>query len=656
MSSSGAGAGMAGESIWSALLRLARPYRRQFALIATLALLTTAADLIEPLIYRFAVNDIAGLFVEGGEIAGTRKPHRVATPPTTVNDPAVSSTPVPLGEISPTLARRGRHALAPRSIDQTLKTLLWAVAFLLFVRVAGHGLQLAANQRTAVLGSRIESDVIQSTFRHVLRLPLAFFGRRSSGALAKQINQLDQVSPIVSAAAHELAPELLRICGVMIIMFTQSWRLSLVALLLLPPYIWIVRRSVTRLETGLDGYYEMWERVSARIQDALGAIKTVKLSGAAARETALLRSHANSAYERYLVRNRLANGYLFWQTTLNYSSQALVLGYGGFLILERQLTPGDVVMFVAYLDKLFAPIESLSATAVTLQEHLASLRRALKLIATGQEEPGGAALVNGPGRVEFRNVRFSHVPGREVLRGISLVIPAGKVTALVGPSGAGKTTATDLLLRLYEPDSGTIRLDDQPIDTIEPGALRAAIGVVAADGVMFSGTLADNIRYKRPDATESEVAAAATAAGLSALIERLPEGLLSEVGERGTGLSVGERQRLQIARILVGRPRILVLDEATANLDYATENDIRTALLEAPDRPTTLVIAHRYSMVRDADHVCVLQGGVVAASGTPAELIETNDWFARFARSSAEPFGSKGSRRSAAPPSTEPPV
>jgi ABC-type multidrug transport system fused ATPase/permease subunit len=311
-------------------------------------------------------------------------------------------------------------------------------------------------------------------------------------------------------------------------------------------------------------------------------------------------------------------------------------------------------MFVAYLEKLFTPIETLSATAVTLQEHLASLRRALKLAATGEEEPGGTRLEDGPGHIEFRDVRFSYAPGREILRGVSLSMPAGKVTALVGPSGAGKTTAIDLLLRLYEPDSGSILVDGQPISGIEPGALRAAIGVVAADGALFAGTLADNIRYKRPDATDAEVSTAAAAAGLGTLIERLPGGLQSEVGERGMGLSVGERQRLQIARILVGRPRILVLDEATANLDYATENDIRTALLDAPDRPTTLVIAHRYSMVRDADHVCVLQGGVVIASGTPAELLAGNDWFARFARATGEATTPKPRRRGASAPDPEP--
>ena len=207
-------------------------------------------------------------------------------------------------------ARCSRHrsgVVSPRSIDQALETLLWGVALLFVIRVSGHGLQLAAEQRTAALGSRIESDVINQAFRHVVRLPLSFFARRSTGALVKQIDQLDQVSPIVRAAVHELLPEVLRVVGALAIMFTQSWRLSLIALLLLPPYVWIVRRSVSQLETGLDGYYGLWERVSARIQSVLGSIKTVKLAGAEEREAGLLRAQCGEAYGQYLTRNRLAN-------------------------------------------------------------------------------------------------------------------------------------------------------------------------------------------------------------------------------------------------------------------------------------------------------------------------------------------------------------
>ncbi len=344
-------------------------------------------------------------------------------------------------------------------MDQALETLLWGVALLLLIRVAGHGLQLAAEQRTAALGSRIESDVINQAFRHVVRLPLAFFARRSTGALAKQIDQLDQVSPIVRATVHELLPELLRVVGALAIMFTQSWRLSLIALFLLPPYVWIVRRSVTQLETGLDGYYGLWERVSARIQGVLGAIKTVKLAGAEEREASQLRAQCGEAYDRYLERNRLANRYLFWQTAVNYTGQALVLGVGGLLVLRRQLTPGDVVMFVAYLEKLFGPVETLSSSAVTLQEHLASLRRALRLIGTGGAEVRGDTLPDGPGEVRFEDVRFAYDNGRSVLEGLSFTAPAGRVTAIVGPSGAGKTTAMDLLLRLFSPTSGRIVLD-----------------------------------------------------------------------------------------------------------------------------------------------------------------------------------------------------
>jgi len=616
-----------------ALFLLARPYKTRFAVILLLAVLATGADLLQPLIYRTAINDVAGLFV-GRAIS------RVTT------DQQRGGQVFKYEHLEKELERSGKTRephrpgfVAPRTGRQALDTLLKAVVLLFLIGVTGYFLSLAADYQSTVAGSRIEAQLIQSTFGHVLRLPLGFFSRRASGGLAKRIDQCDQVAPVVAAFTQQIVPEGLRIAGICAIMLTQSWKLALVALAVLPLYFVITRSAARRLETGMSEYYQMWENVSARIQSALAAIKTVKLSGAEKRETARLQETTQAAYDDYIGRSRAGNRYFLAQTALSQLSKALVLGYGGWMVLDRRLTPGDVVMFVAYLDGLFEPVESLSSMAVSLQQHLASLRRAVQLLQTGPEEPRGAALADGPGKVEFCDVRFGYTARREVLHGVSFTIEPAKTTALTGPSGAGKTTAADLLLKLWEPDSGEIRVDGQPLSGVDPASVRRAIGMVATDGAVFPGTLADNILYKRPDATDAEVREAALAAGLGGALDRLPDGLDTEVGERGIGLSVGERQRLQIARMLVDQPRILVLDEATSNLDFATEAEVKSALGRlrcGGHPPTTLVIAHRYSMIKDADRVIVLEQGRILAQGAPAELVAAGGWFAELAAQAGE--------------------
>ena len=617
--------------VFRVLLEFASAYKGRFLLIAILALLATGADLLQPLIYRTAINDVAGLFVERPSVKVTV--HPATGKPVVVPGEHSEKDQKRLGH---TRLPHGRNYVAPRTRQQTLTTLLWAVGLLFLIGVSGYGLSLLADYQSTLVACRIEARLIQSTFGHVLRLPVAFFTRRPSGGLAKRIDQSDQVAPIVTAFSQEIAPEALRLVGICAIMLTQSWRLTLASLAVLPFYALITRRAARRLESGMSDYYAMWENVSMRIQDALAAIKTVKLAGSEKRETDRLQSMTSGAYDDYLHRARSANRYSFIQTALSHLSKALVLGFGGWLVLERRLTPGDVVMFVAYLDRLFDPIDSLSSLAVNLPQHYASLSRAVRLLETGPEEPRGKALLPGPGRIEFANVQFGYTSQREVLHGVCFTVEPGKVTALTGPSGAGKTTTADLLLKLWEPTGGEIRIDGQPLSEVDPASVRQAVGMVATDGAVFVGSLAENIRYKRPGASDQEVARAADAAGLSRTLARLPEGLASEVGERGVGLSVGERQRLQIARMLVGEPRMLVLDEATANLDYATEAEVKEALRGLRHHPTTLVIAHRYSMIKDADHVIVLDQGRVVEQGNPAELAASGGWFSRLAAQATE--------------------
>jgi ABC-type multidrug transport system fused ATPase/permease subunit len=677
------------KTVWTNIFRLILPYRKKFGWVVFLGLLSTGVSLLEPLIYREAINDVAGLFVKQArenaqkdlgidpeEEESIRSMIRNEVPDSTsasspdaansagaasADSAAASSsgsavTPAGAAASKPAGSKPARSAgstpviqrpaaqpaphsaghVAARSPQQALKTLLWAVASLFVINLIGTLLWRLGENTNTRLSCLIEQGFIQNTFAHVLRLPLSFFGRRSSAAIAKQIDQSEEVTSVVNGLSQQILPEIISLVGIMAIMFWQNVALTSVALITIPFYILIAWRSAGRLESGLSTYYSRWEEVSSRIQDGLAGIKTVKLSGAEDREVQRLQTISGAAYQDYLARARLANKYVFWETMLSHLSTALVFGYGGYLTLENRLTPGDVVMFVAYLDRLYGPVDTLASLWVELQQNLTSIGRAFRLLDRGVEEKAGQELALTQGRIEFRDVRFRYSEDREVLKGLSFTLEHGKSTALVGRSGAGKTTITDLLLKLYEPTGGSILIDGQDLHRLDAASVRRQIGIVSTDGAIFHGSLADNIRYKRASATDEEVLQAAMAAGMHSTLERLPQGLQTPVGENGIGLSVGERQRIQIARMLVARPRILVLDEATANLDYATEAEIRKTIDGIRRSATILIIAHRYSMVRDADHVIVLEDGLVVEEGSPAVLLKNEGWFADFAAAAEE--------------------
>jgi ATP-binding cassette, subfamily B, bacterial len=611
------------KKVWLNIIRLVQPYKKKLLTVFIISLLSTGVTLVEPLVYREAVNDIAGLFVQQAKTD------------------AKAELGVDTDDDSPVTNFIERHThtrVAARTPEQAFDTLLWAVVILFIINITGLIFWWIGENMNVKLSCTIEQKFIRRTFGHVLKLPLSFFAKRSSAALHKQIDQSEEISGTVTYFTKDIFPEMVSLIGIIAIMFWQNYVLALLALSIIPFYILITIRSTKKLEMSLSGYYEKWEEVSARMQDALGGIKTVKLSGAEDREVARLDEQANGAYRDYMQRSFLSNKYSFWQILLTHLATALVLAYGGYLALHHHLTPGDIVMFVAYLDMLYSPIDNLASIWADIQQNITSISRAFKLLDTDAAEKSGKELQLKNGEVEFRNIVFGYTDERVVLNNLSFIARPGKITALVGTSGAGKTTTVDLLLKLFEPQQGEIIIDGQSLSAINSSSIRKNIGMVSADGAIFRGTLADNIRYKVPEATDNEVKKAAIAAGMEGTLQRLPEGLQTMVGESGFGLSVGERQRVQIARIIVSKPKILVMDEATANLDYATEAEVKKTIDEIRKKNTVIIIAHRFSMVKDADHVIVLDGGQIAEEGTPEKLIANGGWFAEFANAADEEY------------------
>jgi ATP-binding cassette subfamily B protein len=314
-------------------------------------------------------------------------------------------------------------------------------------------------------------------------------------------------------------------------------------------------------------------------------------------------------------------------------ASVIVLGFGGWLTLGSALEVGTLVAFLLYLRSLFDPVQQLSELFDQVQAATAGAERVGAVLAqapTVADAEGAAPLARPRGRLELRAVSFGYADGPDVLHSIDLVVPAGTTLALVGPTGAGKSTVAKLIARFYDPRGGTVRLDGDDLRDLRLGDLRAAMGYVPQEGFLFSGSVADNIRYGRPGATRAEVEAAAAAVGADGVIRRLPRGYDTEVGERGALLSAGERQLVSFARAWIADPALLILDEATSNLDAASEARIGEALHVLRQGRTTIVIAHRLSTVAQADQVGVIEGGRLVEAGPPGRLLAAGGRFAEL--------------------------
>jgi ABC-type multidrug transport system fused ATPase/permease subunit len=518
-----------------------------------------------------------------------------------------------------------KYALDDGIQGHDLDKLTWIVGLFLLAGMLNWVMSYLQTYLTGWVGERILADLRINLFRHLQRLSLGFYERTRAGVIISRLtNDVEAIDQLVTDGVTSLVQNTLTLLGTAILLFILDWRLALATLAVIP--LMSIATVLFRVRS-TRAYRAVRERlglVTATLAEDIAGMRVVQ---AFTREEANARNFKQVA-ERYRDSNMetvVLNGLYFpFVDLLSSIALAVVLGYGGHLYFNGDVTIGTLFAFMLYVQNFFDPVQQLSQLYNTFLSATAALDKIMDVMDEEPEvrdRPGAQPLPEVEGRVRFENVRFGYGKGLEVLHGLDLDVRAGTTVALVGHTGAGKSTIAKLLARFYDPREGRITIDGHDLRHVTQASLRRQLGIVPQEGFLFAGTVTENVAFGRPDATPQQVVQAAQTVGAHDFILRLEDGYETELQERGSRLSLGQRQLVALARALLADPRILILDEATSSVDIGTERKIERALRLLLAGRTAFIIAHRLSTIRDADLIVVLEHGRIVEQGTHEELL-----------------------------------